>query len=192
MYIRCRRGSVALIIALVIIVMLVLVGGILWYETHKTEPQKPYVSAAPSTSEFSIPEWGVEFQIPAALNDLIYSIPNKQDRTAVATFSTQGLENIAPSCLANAGQGIGNLSRWLYAATDTTVGVHIGEYTYAFIEPSGNCAEPGYLPGGNFTVTTATQLYSQKTDELETAILNTLTSMPSDNKSITTSTGAML
>jgi hypothetical protein len=180
-----RRVSVALVVALIIVIFLAAAGGIWYWMVHEVQPSQTSVNTASSTSEFSIPEWDVEFQIPAVLNDLVYNILNKQDQAAVATFSTQSLENIAPSCLANAGQGIGSLSRWLYSATDTDT-IHIGEYEYGFIEPTANCAEPGYLPGGNFTVTTATQLYSQKTNELETAILNTLTSINSQPQVATT------
>jgi hypothetical protein len=172
-----NRGSAVIVLILVIVILALVAGGIWYYEAHSGNVlQSPSGTSVASSSTFSIPEWGVEFQIPTALNGLVYNISNKQDQAAVATFSTNDLESVAPSCLPNIGQGIGVLSRWLYSASDTTAGVHIGAYTYAFIEASGNCAEPAYLPGGNFTVTTSTQIFSTESSQLETAINNTLTS----------------
>jgi hypothetical protein len=136
------------------------------------------MSSASSTLEFLIPEWGVEFQISEELNGLVYNISNRANQAGIATFSTKDLEDIAPTCSPDVSQGIGSLERWLYDASDTTAGVHIGGYTYAFIEYTGLCAESGALPG-NITVTTATKLLSDEASQLEQAVDSTLESITS-------------
>ena len=114
---------------------------------------------ASSSSEFLIPEWGVEFQVSEGLSGLVYNISNRSNRAGIATFSTKDLENIAPACSPDTTSGIGSLARWVYNASDTTAGVHIGGYTYSFIEVQGGiCTEPGVLPGDNVTVTTGANI----------------------------------
>jgi hypothetical protein len=186
---------------LIIVVVLVTAGGIWYWEAHQSSPAQSSSSSSvaetttssslAASSEFMIPEWGVEFQVPSFLSGLVYEIPNKQDQATVATFSTNDLEKLAPSCSPSMGQGIGSLSRWFYSPTGTPAPtyIHIGDYAYAFIEPTGNCAEPGALPGGNFTITTTTQRYSQESSQLEMVIDNTLTAIvPSASATQTTST----
>jgi hypothetical protein len=168
-------------IVLIAVIALAIAGGIWYWKIHKAgPPASSTTNSASSTQEFLIPEWGVEFQMPEGLSSLVYHISDRPNQAGIATFSTKDLENIAPTCSPNTTSGIGSLARWLYDASDTTAAVHIGGYIYSFIEVQGGiCTEPGVLPGDNVTVTTATKLFFQQSNQLEQAIDYTLASASS-------------
>lgn len=183
---KSRDGFAAAILVFVILA-LVVAGGIAYVHyvylprmaaQNSNSSTSSITNLASSSSEFLIPEWGVGFQVSEGLSSLVYHISNRSNGAAIATFSTKDLENIAPACSPDTTSGIGSLARWVYNASDTTAGVHIGGYTYSFIEVQGGiCTEPGVLPGDNITVTTATRLFSQQSSQLEQAIDNALVSI---------------
>ena len=168
---RGRRGS-ALVVVLIIVIILLVIGGWFWYyEAHNPLPPDQ-INGFPtnkyftntSSPEFSISEWGVQFQEPAGIGNLVYSI----SPVGILYFSTQQLEAMASSCAPSFG-GIGALVR--STSTDIFDGPitaessgTIGGYYYALTAPNGMCS----------TNQQALTLQEQQTKLLEGTILQTL------------------
>ncbi len=102
------------------------------------------------TSDYlAIKEWGVEFEKPAGMDDLVYAqinIPiSADDATASSiSFSTQQLMNFDSSCAPEA-IPIGSLGRVSnlseFGDRGVPTNVHVGDYYYFFVTPQATCSD---------------------------------------------------
>lgn len=136
-----------------------------------------------TSSYLVIKEWGVAFQKPSGMDDLVYVQPNipisVDDKTANSvSFSTQRLINLDPSCTPET-IPIGSLGRVSelseFGDRGVPANVHIGNYYYFFITPQATCGPQ------------AEQLETRQLHNLQDIILKTLKVGPSGQNSPTPS-----
>jgi len=146
-----KKGFGALAVVLIVAVVLALAGGVWYYMAHKPAMNNPQSQAVDTTqatstdqnaasgSEFFIPKWGIQFQEPAGMDDLEYSMNTAGN---IAFFSTKQLQSLDQNCTPANGS-IGALSRSKsnsFQVVSTSTSAPIGGYYYAFTIPNGMCS----------------------------------------------------